>query len=145
MGLFDKVLGSSSEKLNGQEGFAGIALCAIAADGVVEPEELSGFFTTLTRMKLFHGLNERQFRNTVDKPLKILQSKRIDGLLPLAAEAVPKELKTTAFAVTADLLFADGTVGSEERAILEKIQRALGVDDATALKIVEVIQIKNMG
>lgn len=145
MGLFDKVLGSGSDKLNAQEGFAGVALCAIAADGVIEQEELNGFFTSLVRLKMFQGFSERQFRNTIEKDLKLLQKNGLQGFLPLATEAIPKELKATAFAVTADLMFADGTVAAEERKVLEQIQRALGVDDALALKIVEVIQIKNMG
>ncbi|HWG89349.1 MAG TPA: tellurite resistance TerB family protein [Candidatus Thermoplasmatota archaeon] len=145
MGLFDKVLGTSSDKLNAQEGFAGIALCAIAADGSITEEEAMGLGTNLSRMKLYQGYSGRQMNNVFEKLIKTARSKGVPELLAQSAEAVPKELKTTAFAVAADLLFADGSVDASERKFLETIQKSLGVDDAMALKIVEVVQIKNMG
>ena len=145
MGLFDKVLGTSSDKLNEAEGFAGVAFCAVAADGVLEQEEQMALVTTLSRMKLYSGMNSRQVGNVFEKLVKIARSEGVDVLLQRAAEATPANLKPTAFAVAADLVMADGHIAGEERKFLEKIQKNLGVDDATALKIVEVIEIKNRG
>lgn len=47
--------------------------------------------------------------------------------------------------MAADMVLADGTVEPEERKFLEEFQRTLGIDDATALKVVEVMVIKNRG
>lgn len=145
MGLFDKVLGSGSDKLNESEGFAGIALCAIAADGMVTEEEAMGLSTSLARMKLFQGMNQRQFQGTFDKLLRIAKNKGVEELMTLSAAAVPGDLRTTAFAVATDLLMADGHVDVKEKAFLERIQKSLGVADDLAVKIVEVIAIKNRG
>ena len=145
MGLFDKVIGTGSDKLNEAEGFAGVAFCAVAADGILEQEEQMTLVTTLSRMKLYSGMNNRQVSNVFEKIVKVARGEGIDVLLQRSAEAVPANLKVTAFAVAADLVMADGHIAGEEKKFLEKIQKNLGVDDATALKIVAVIEIKNRG
>ncbi|MBI4393183.1 MAG: tellurite resistance TerB family protein [Euryarchaeota archaeon] len=145
MGLFDKVIGTTNEKLNDKEGFAGIALCAVAADGVITEEEALGLGTTMNRMKLFRGLNQRQMNDIFGKLVRVVKSQGVDNLMKHSAEAVPADLKPTAFAVAADLLFADGEVAPAEQKFLEKIQYSLGVPDDLALKVVEVIALKNKG
>ena len=145
MGLFDKVLGSSTDTLNDAEGFAGVAFAAVAADGVLEQEEQMALVTTLSRMKLYSGMNNRQIGGVFEKLVKIARSEGIDALVAKSAAAVKPELRQTAFATAADLVMSDGHVAGEEKRLLEKIQKALGIDDGTAVKIVEVIAIKNQG
>lgn len=145
MGLFDKVLGGSNDKLNEAEGMAGIALCAIAADGMVTEEEANGLGTTLSRMKLYRGMSSRDINKMFEKVLKLARSQGVDVLMNQSAEAIKPNLRPTAFAIATDLMFADGDVAPEERRYLEKIQKNLGVNDDLALRIVEVMQLKNMG
>lgn len=146
MGLFDKVLGTSTiDKLNEAEGMAGIALCAIAADGQITEEEAAGLGTTLSRMQLFGGMNNRQVNDIFNKLVKVVRNQGVDALLQMSTAALRAELKPTAFAVAADLIMSDGHVAGAEKTFLERIQKSLSVDDALALKIVEVIAIKNRG
>lgn len=145
MGLFDKVLGGSTDKLTEAEGMAGIALAAIASDGMITQEEAAGLGTTLSRMKLYSGMSNRDVNKVFEKLVKVARAEGVDKLLELSSNAVPAELRQTAFAVAADLLMADGHVAPEEKKFLEKIQKSLGVNDDVALKIAEVIAIKNRG
>jgi len=145
MGIFDKVLGTGSDKLNAPEGFAGVAFCAVAADGVLTEEEQLGLVTTMSRMKLYQGMSQRQIGAVFEKLIKVARSDGVEVLLQRSAEALPPELRETAFAVAADLVMADGHIASAERQFLEKIQKSLGIVDTDALKIVEVIQVKNKG
>lgn len=145
MGLFDKVLGSSTDKLTEAEGMAGIALAAIASDGMITEEEAAGLGTTLSRMKLYGGMSNRDVNKVFEKLIKVARAEGVDKLLEMSSGAVRAELKRTAFAVAADLLMADGHVAPEEKKFLEKIQHSLGVTDEVALKIVEVMAIKNRG
>jgi len=145
MGLFDKVLGGGSDKLTEADGVAGVAIAAIAADGVITQEEAAGLGTTLSRMNLFQGMSNRDVNKTFEKVLKLAQTQGVDKLLELSSAAISAELKPTAFAIAADLVLADGHVAGDEKKFLEKIQKYLGVDDALALKVVEVIAIKNRG
>ncbi len=145
MGLFDKVLKTGSDKLDAREGFAGIVLGAVAADGVITTEEALGLSSTFSRMKLFQGMTEKDLRKGLEKLSTIAQNKGADALIQQAAAAVPQDLKTTAFAVAADLLLSDGVVAQTEKTFLEKLQRALGVPEELAVKVVDVVALKNKG
>lgn len=146
MGLFDKVLGSgTTDTLSEAEGMAGIALAAIASDGVITEEEAAGLGTSLARMKLYSGKSNRDINKHFEKLIKIARAEGVDKLLDLSAAATRADLKQTAFALAADLLMSDGHVAPEEKSFLEKIQKRLDVADDVALRIVEVIAIKNRG
>lgn len=145
MGLFDKVLGGGKEELSEAEGMAGVALAAIASDGVITQEEAAGLGTSLSRMRLFAGKSDRDINKTFEKLIKVVRSDGVEKLITLSCAAITPDLKQTAFAVAADLLMADGHIANEEKKFLEKIQHALAVEDGIALKIVEVIAIKNKG
>lgn len=145
MGLFDKVLSGTPEKLTEQEGMAGVALCAIASDGVVTEEEAGGIATTLARMKLYRGMGARDVNKMFEKCIKVIRASGPEQLLEMSVAAIKPELRPTAFAIAADLLMADGDVAPQEKQFLEKIQKNLGVNDDLALKVVEVIALKNKG
>lgn len=146
MGLFDKVLGSSTiDKLNEAEGMAGIALCAIAADGQITDEEAAGLGTTLSRMQLYRGMSNRQVNDIFGKLVKVVRQTGAESLLGMSAQALRADLKPTAFAIAADLIMSDGHVDGKEKQFLEQIQKTLGVNDDLALRVVEVIAIKNRG
>ena len=146
MGLFDKVLGSGeTTKLTEAEGMAGIALCAVAADGVITEEEAAGLGTSLSRMNLYGGMSNRDVNKIFEKLIQVVRRQGVDQLMMLSSNAITPNLKPTAFAIATDLLMADGNVAPEEKAFLERIQKSLQVDDPLAVKIVEVIAIKNRG
>ena len=50
-----------------------------------------------------------------------------------------------AFAVATDLALADGEIAEEEKKLLTKIQQSLGIPEGEAVKIIEVMLIKNKG
>jgi tellurite resistance protein len=143
MGLFDKVVGTGSTNLTPAEGFTGIALCAVAADGVITAEEVQGLATALGRTRVFQQLGPRQVNQSFEKVYKIAKDKGTEQLLLLCSQAIPKELRPTAFAIATDLVFADGDVSASERKYIEHIQATLGVDNTVAEKVVEVMAIKN--
>ncbi len=146
MGLFDKVFGGSQpEKLNAQEAFTGILFATVAADGVISQEEMLSVVTILNRMKLYQGMNEKQMRAVLDKVMNILKKQGAAPIIAAAKETLDAPMKETAFAVAADLMLADGTVADEEKKLLEELQKALEIPDAQALKITEVLVIKNRG
>lgn len=145
MGLFDKVLGTGSDKMSEAEGVAGIALAAIASDGMITEEEVGGLTTSLARMKLFDS-DVRKVQKALERSVKFMRTtKDPEQLLQHASDAVSADMKATAFAIAADLLMADGHVAGEEKSFLERIQKTLGVSDDIAVKVVEVMAIKNKG
>ena len=146
MGLFDKVFGGNQPpKMTPQEAFVGVIMSAVAADGVITQEEALSVITVLNRMKLYQGMDQKQLKGMLDRTVSTLQKQGPSPLIAAAKETLPPELRDTAFAASADLVLADGVVEETEKKFLEDLQKALGVPDDVALKITEVMVIKNRG
>lgn len=148
MGLFDKLGGirkPSEVGLGPAEAFAAIALLAIAADGYAADAEIQGIMTSLSRMQLFRSYPGDVMRKMFDRLQGIIQRQGAEGLFNAAVVALPDELRETVFAVTTDLILADGEVTQEEEKLLNDLCRALEITEQTALKIIDVMLIKNRG
>lgn len=148
MGLFDKLLGgqgSEAAELDPREAFSAVMLVTVAADGHISDEEAETVINVSNRMALFKNQTANDFNQMMNKLIGLLKKHGPDTLLQRAFAGLPKELRETAFAVAADLVFADGSVESDEKELLETIQRAMGISDDLALKILEVLVIKNRG
>lgn len=146
MGLFDKITGGGvSAPFNRQESFAGILLSVVAADGHISDEEAQDFNARANRMKLFAEQTGAQFSQMIDRLFQILRKEGPTALMERSAKALPQDLRETAFVVATDLVFADGTVGEEEQALVGRLQQLLGIPDDFAERAVEILYIKNSG
>ncbi|MFQ3628974.1 MAG: tellurite resistance TerB family protein [Cyanobacteriota bacterium] len=148
MGLFDRMFGVQNtvqETFSPAEAYAAIALAAVASDGYLADEELSGLMNTLNRMQLFRSYSSDIMRRMFDKLFSILRRDGIGVLFAIAKDSLPFELKESAFAVATDLVLADGRITQEEQQFLDDLYQALGVSEAAAEKIVDVMLIKNRG
>jgi uncharacterized tellurite resistance protein B-like protein len=94
---------------------------------------------------MFVGLNDKEMSSILNKLINIIKRQGLEALVLLSKESLPEGLRVTAFAVATDLAFADGDVAEEEKKILTKIQQTLGVPEDEAVKIIEVMMIKNKG
>ncbi len=148
MGLFDQILGdrqSTSTNFSPAEAFASIALVAIASDGHFSDEEISLINASLGRMQLFKSYPVDVLRRMYDKLFGILRRNGMNVLLTAAKTALPYELREPAFAIATDLILSDGTVTPEEESFLNNLCQLLEINSETAMKIVEVMLIKNRG
>lgn len=126
MGLLDNVLGGQSSQATS-----------------LDPRE--AFIAVSNRMELFKDQSPNQFNNVMDKLFGLLRKHGPEPVLEKSVAGLPDELRDTPFAVAADLVFADGSIEDEERLILESLQASLGVEEETAIKIIEILKIKNAG
>jgi hypothetical protein len=151
MGLFDKVSpgnapkSPATETLSAAEAFASIALVAIAADGYLSDQEAEDMTILLSRMKLFSSYPEDVLHRMLDNLLSQLKQYGPNQLISRAKPALPEDLRDTAFAVATDLVLSDRTVTQQEQAFLDDLYRILEIPDEAALKIVQVMTIKNRG
>lgn len=148
MGRFDKLSSGRQQNqttLGPAEAFAAIALIAVAADGYAADAELQSIITSLSRMQLFRSYPGDVIRKMFDRLLSLLQRQGADNLLAAALASLPHELQETAFAVTTDIVLSDGEVTQEEEEFLNQLYRALELSEETALKIIDVMLIKNRG
>lgn len=148
MGLFDKLSNTrSTEKiaLGPAESFAAIALIAVAADGYITDSEAQAITTIFSRMHLFRSYPGDIMRKMIDRLLGILRKDGAKALFDAAIETLPHDLRETAFAITTDIALADGEVSEEEEALLNDLYNALDISEETALRIIDVMLIKNKG
>lgn len=148
MGLFDKIFNAkttSQEMFSPAEAFAAITLAAIASDGYLSDEEAQGLSFLLSRMQLFRSYSDDVMRRMFDKLLNLLKREGVGALFNSALASLPYDLRPTAFAIATDLVLADGVVTETEQDFLNQLHQALEISDDLALKIVEVLLIKNKG
>jgi len=118
----EKIIIYAISTLNKEEAFAAIPLATIAADGNISEEEVLGIITALTRMKLFADYDAKKMNSMFNKLIGIIKRQGVDALA-----------------------MADGILEKAEKDILTKIQQTLEVPEDVAIKIIEVILIKNKG
>ncbi len=148
MGLFDSVLGkprTSAIRLGASESFAAIALLAVSADGHVSDDELRALRSSLWRLKMFRSYSERELFTVIDRLTGLIRSEGTESVLYAAMIGLPKPLRETVFAITADLVLVDGEITPGEEDLLQSLYKALGIPKSLALQIVDVMVIKNKG
>ena len=145
MEFFDNILGTNNEpvKLSKEEAFMGALLSVVACDGYFSQEEVNDFWTTLSRSKIMASYTDRQYNDSVNKLMKIIEGPGYETLLNLSIEVLPIDLHQGTFVYACDLVFADGEASKEEQDVLNKIKAGLNIDDALAYKVIEVIVTKN--
>jgi DnaJ-domain-containing protein 1 len=149
MGLLDSMFRPSTASeaiaLSPPEAFAAILVIAMAADGYATDEEVRTLRDSLFRMQLFKRFDEEHMARMIDKLLGIMQRQGPDVLFQGAKEALPEELRETAYAVSADMTLTDGTLDDSERDFLHELAEALQISAQTADLLVRAMTIKNRG
>ena len=147
MGLFDSLLGGQSapQGLSKQEAFLSVMLISVAADGNVSEDEIGEIAVRSKRMQSLKQMSNDQLGSTIRKLVNQAKSEGAESLLKKAVEALPADLRPSAFAIGVDLMLGDGSVQGNEMKALEVLQQRLEVPNDLAMKIVEVFQIKSKG
>ena len=145
MGLFDKVLGkeNSNVTLNKAEAFAALGVATVASDGEISPEEVHRIVLDMVTLRAFRGFDLRDLGNTLNKVAGLIKRRGTAPIIQAAKTTLNKDELLAAFFIAVDLVLADGVVEDSEKKFLEDLQATLQIDDATALKITEVVVIKN--
>ena len=145
--LQDLNLGRSSELsgLSPAEGVVAFLLAAVMADDVISNEETELVGSAVKHMKLFQSYAADVVRRIFIKVGQDYDQYGFKSVIYAAKEAIPFELKETVFAISTDLVLADGILSEEEITILTMMHRVLEIPESTAQLIIKVMAIKNRG
>jgi len=143
MDLFDASKKAEEIFLTDQEAFASIMLVAVAADGQITPEERDGYVNALINLSMFEGWDADMFNATTASLADMIQQHGMQKLVRIAAEALPEEMRLTAFARACDLVCADGIIEANEKKLINDLFPLLGIKPETAQTILKVIVILN--
>lgn len=125
------------------DGLAGIAVCAMCADGVLGAEEDAQLALHVSQLKPFRAVSDDELHETFRRAHALAVSVGDDAALERYAAAVSERLRPTAYFMAADIVMGDDEFGSDERGFLSRLQKLLAIDDATAAKVREVVAIKH--
>ena len=148
MGIFEKVMqerhpAPESVTLTARQAFAAIVVGAFNADKRVASEEAVRVNEIFNSTKLFRQPSAEPVHAVVDRVVELFRLHGNEVVLALAANALPQELRPPAFAIAVDLVLADGEASVEERKFIDGLQELLQMSDEAAMKIVDVIIVKN--
>jgi uncharacterized tellurite resistance protein B-like protein len=127
------------------DAIAAILVAAAAADGRLNEEEAVRMSGILSTTRVLRQAGNGSMQGLAERAIALLTDYGLPAELTACAKAIPADLRPTTFALATDLVLADGRIDDREKTFIDELQAVLDVDDATALKIVDVLLIKNHG
>jgi len=148
MGLFETVLhdapaAAASPAPSPEEAYVTVLVGAAACDGVVSPVEVARLNDIFRSTRLLNGGPDVALQPLVSRVMAEMEAHGAGPVVALAATAVPEKLRAPAFAAAVDLVLADGQAVPAERRFIDELQRLLQIGDEVALRIVDVMLVKN--
>jgi tellurite resistance protein len=142
MSLFSKLaaLRDAPKRVDDEVLLIHAMLLVAGADGQLQDEELATIEAFVLTMHDFDGRTFEELISQANKLVARYGSVResVQALSDLSTPA----LKRKAFVLAADVSLLCGPLSARERALLTSLQSLLGVDDALAAKVFEVLEVK---
>jgi uncharacterized tellurite resistance protein B-like protein len=148
MSLIDRALrGQAAEPpaLPVPDAIAAILVASVAADGNLDTEEAVRMNSILSTTRVLRQAGDGSMPELAQRAIGLLTDYGLPAVLTACAKAIPADLRPMTFALATDLVLANGRIGDREKTFIDELQAVLDIDDATALKIVDVLLIKNHG
>ena len=147
MGIFDTLLESTPSTItytpqNEQEAWVSIMYACMAADGEISDIEIDKMCELLIGKKIFHNEEIADYYQPVMKAHNLAGSR---SMIDNSVSLIDETNRPTLFALTMEILLADGILGDNEMKIAEYLSTALNLEHDLAKKIVDVMLIKNNG
>lgn len=127
------------------DAIAAVLVASVAADGDLNTEEAVRISSILSTTRMLRQAGNGSMQGLAQRAIGLLTDYGLPAVLTACAKAIPADLRPTTFALATDLVLADGRIGDREKIFIDELQAVLDLDDATALKIVDVLLIKNRG
>ena len=134
---------ATSLRLSRSDAVVAVLVGAAVADGILRREETSRLTDLLGSSRWGLGMGIDATTAATTRALNLLADHGLPALLSACAEAIPPDLRATAFALAVDLVLADGRLGTRESALIDQLQGTLRIEGELARTIIEVLRIKN--
>ncbi|MES2484611.1 MAG: TerB family tellurite resistance protein [Bacteroidota bacterium] len=147
MGLFDKFLkkpetSSFTYSPSEHEGWIGILMACMAADGDMDPFEIDVMAKAVALKTTFTGVD---FGALLTKVMDAKNKLGAMGLVEACSKVVKETDKATLFTMAVEIVLADGSIDTEEEMVVNAVAKELNIDEVIAEKIIEVMLIRNYG
>jgi hypothetical protein len=150
MSVIDRVLQTrgpdpAALALSPPDAFAAILVASVAVDGELSAGESARLNGVLSTSRVLPRTPPDGNPNVVERALAVLSERGLPATLAACAKALPAGLRATAFAQATDLVLSDGRIAQREKTFIDDLKVALQIEDGLALRIVDVLLIKNRG
>jgi tellurite resistance protein len=114
-----------------------------ASDGNMSDGELRTIGHLVRTLPVFRGFDEHRLLAVSQECASILQERDgLDAVLGLISDAVPEELRETAYWLALEVALTDTQVMLEEVRIVERLRRTLGIDRLIAAALDRAAEVR---
>jgi len=132
MGIFDKLTGNKNAQLTPKSALVVSAITVIAADGVLDEQELYDL------QKIVRG-----DKASVDTAIKVMQGNQLPDIISMVTASLNEKQRMATMAILLDLAMADGILAGNEQKILQMYMEKFGISETAVKPIVDAIALKN--
>lgn len=134
-----------AKKLDADEAFLALLIAAMDASGHASAAEAARAHNIIWSMGRFRRRSGETVGRKIDRARQLVEEHGASSVIAASARTIPAKLRTSAFAVAADLVLVDGRMDRREGRFLEQLAGWLGLDRETARGILNVMRMKNRG
>jgi tellurite resistance protein len=133
----------SFPRLTLDEAFVALLIGAMDANRHVSREELARAHHIIWSMRRYRRKSGEQVGRLIDRMRTVIENHGALPVIAAAARTIPARLRPAAFAVSADLVLADGRMEPAERRFLQRLASDLALTRQAAAGILNVMLVKN--
>lgn len=134
---------ASAPALTADEAFIALFIAAMHANNHMSAAEGARAHHLIWSMKRFRRKSGETVGRGIERMRQFVSEHGSGTVLASAARGIPAHLRLPAFALTADLLLADGTIEPTERRFLNRLAADLRLGVGEARRIVDAMLVKN--
>lgn len=133
-----------SGALNAQSALIYVMVVVSASDARMSDAELQAIGNFVRHLPAFEGFDEKNLIPAARECALILQETNgLDHVLTMVREALPQNLRETAYLVALDIALADAPVMPEESRVLQKLRIAMDIDPLVAAALTRAARARN--
>lgn len=131
------------QRLTLDEAFIALLIGAMDANRHVSREELARAHHIIWSMKRYRRKSGEQVGRLIEAMRTMVEERGAFGAIATAAHVIPQRLRPAAFAVSADLVLADGKMEPAERRFLDRLATDLGLERQATAGMLDAMLVKN--
>lgn len=135
---------AQTSTLNPQAALIYVMVVASAADASMSDAELHVIGDIVRTLPVFKGFQDDKIITVARECSVILQEPEgLSAVLGLVKEALPANLRETAYALALDIVLTEAPVYAEENRVLQRLKSALGIDRLVAAALEKAAVVRH--
>jgi tellurite resistance protein len=125
------------------EAFIALFIGAMDANSHVSPREAARAHHIIWSMKRFRRKSGDTVGRLIENTKGLVEQHGATAIIEAASRAIPTRFRSAAFALSTDLVLADGKIEPAERQFLHRLAESLGLDRMRRDVVLNAMLIKN--